>query len=134
MINYEEYSRIRDSKNMKDSDVARIGGFYQSVLSDWKKGISRPKMDKMEKIAEALGMDYRDFIGPVGKFSSYNPDRPTITPAAVDYVISESGNVVGSDPGIWTVVEIMKNDTKVHDQILSYAKFLTEQKKDEDDT
>ena len=32
--------------------------------------------DKMQKIAEALGMDYFEFVGPVGKFSSLNPNRP----------------------------------------------------------
>jgi len=75
MITYKEYEEIRKSKGMKDSDVARIGGFNQSVLSDWKREISTPKMDKMQKIADALEMDYYELVGPVGKFSRLNPDR-----------------------------------------------------------
>ena len=32
----------------------------------------------MARIAEALDMDYEEFVGPVGKFSSLNPNRSTI--------------------------------------------------------
>lgn len=76
MIDYEKYAVLRDSKGLKDSDVAKRAGLYQSVFSDWKKKKSAPKLDKMQKIAEALGMEYSEFVGPVGKFSSLNPNRP----------------------------------------------------------
>jgi transcriptional regulator with XRE-family HTH domain len=75
MISYDEYAEIRALKGMKDSDVAKKADIPQSTFSDWKKGKSRPKADKMLKIADALQMDYREFIGPVGKFSSYNPQN-----------------------------------------------------------
>lgn len=71
MITYEDYEKIRNSKGMKDSDVAKAAGFHQSVLSDWKRNKSRPKADKMQKIAEALDVDYFAFIGPVGLHSAY---------------------------------------------------------------
>lgn len=78
MINYEKYAIIRNSKGLKDSDIAKRAGIYQSVLTDWKQGKSIPKYDKMQKIAEALEMDYFAFVGPVGKFSSLNPNRHTL--------------------------------------------------------
>lgn len=71
MITYEDYEKIRNSKGMKDSDVAKAAGFHQSVLSDWKRNKSRPKADKMQKIAEALDVDYFAFIGPIGNNSAY---------------------------------------------------------------
>lgn len=71
MITYDKYASFRDSKNMKDSDVARSAGIPQSTFSDWKKGKSKPKQEKMVKIAEALEMTYDEFVGPVGKFSAY---------------------------------------------------------------
>ena len=80
MVEYENYEKIRNSRNMKDSDVARECGFHQSVLSDWKRGISKPKMDKMQKIAEVLNVGYFDLVGVVGKFSAYNPNRPESKP------------------------------------------------------
>ena len=67
---------------MKDSDVAKKAGINQSVLSDWKRNISTPKYEKMTKIAEALGMDYFEFVGPVGKYSSLNPNKPQAFPEA----------------------------------------------------
>ena len=72
MITYEKYAEIRASKGLKDSDVAKRANIPQSTFSDWKKGKSSPKADKMQKIADALEMDYYELIGPVGKFSSYN--------------------------------------------------------------
>lgn len=76
MISYEEYAKIRDSKGMKDSDVSKQAGFFQSVLSDWKYGKSTPKMDKMQKIADVLDVNYFDLVDVPGKFSAYNPNRP----------------------------------------------------------
>ena len=76
MITYEKYATIRDGKHMRDADVAKLSGVPQSTFSDWKKGKSIPKLEKMERIAGALGMGYFEFVGPVGKFSSLNPSKP----------------------------------------------------------
>lgn len=84
MITYEKYAEIRDSKGLTDSKIAEKAGFGRSTFSDWKSGRSTPKYDKMQKIASALGLDYMDFIGPVGRFSLYNPGRPSLPPVDVD--------------------------------------------------
>lgn len=78
MIDYEKYAAFRDSRGMKDSDVAKRAGLYQSVFSDWKKKKSVPKLEKMQKIAAALDMDYFTFVGPIGKYSSLNPENPLL--------------------------------------------------------
>lgn len=78
MIDYEGYSKIRDSKGLRDSDVAKRAGIQPSTFSEWKKGKCTPKYEKMFKIAAALDMDYRDFVGTYGKFSALNPNRPDI--------------------------------------------------------
>lgn len=72
---WDRYVEIRDRKHLKDADVARKAGIPQSTFSDWKKGKSMPKVDKMMKIAEALGVEYRELAGFYGKFSRLNPDR-----------------------------------------------------------
>lgn len=76
MITYEKYAKIRDEKKLTDGKVAEIAGIGRSTFSDWKSGRSIPKFEKMQKISEALGMDYMLFVGPVGKFSSLNPENP----------------------------------------------------------
>lgn len=57
MYSYEGYAKIRDSKKLKDSDIARIADIPQSTFSDWKKGKSYPKTQKLKKIADALECD-----------------------------------------------------------------------------
>lgn len=75
MITYEKYAKIRDEKKLTDGKVAEMCGFGRSTFSDWKAGRSIPKAEKMQKIADALEMDYYELVGPVGKFSRLNPDR-----------------------------------------------------------
>ena len=76
MITYGKYEQIRDSKGLKNSDVARIAKIPPSTFTDWKQGKSTPKYEKMFKIATALDMDYRDFVGTIGKCDELNPNRP----------------------------------------------------------
>ena len=78
MINYEKYAEIRDSKGLKDSDIAKITSISQSTFTAWKKGDYMPKADKMEKIADALDMEYFEFVGRVGKFSGLRPKNPAM--------------------------------------------------------
>lgn len=63
MSSYEIYANLRDSKNMKDSTVCKIANIPQSTFSDWKKGKSSPKSEKMQKIAAALGVNYSELMG-----------------------------------------------------------------------
>lgn len=73
-MSYEKYVQIRTSKGLKDAEVARIAQIPASTFSDWKKGKSAPKTEKLQKIAEALGVSYAELIGmdiekaPVPKF------------------------------------------------------------------
>lgn len=53
---YENYAKIRDSKNLKDFDISKATGIGSSSFSDWKHGRSTPKEAKLEKIAEVLGV------------------------------------------------------------------------------
>lgn len=57
---YERYCKIRDSRGFTDAQIAGICEFPQSTLSDWKKGKSTPKTEKLARIAECLGvsLDY----------------------------------------------------------------------------
>ena len=75
MITYEEYAEIRDSKGLTDGKIAKMCGFGRSTFTDWKSGRSVPKADKMMKIANALNFEYLRIVGPVGKFSAYNPNN-----------------------------------------------------------
>lgn len=69
-MKYEEYAKIRDSKGLKDGQISKLTGITRSTISDWKHGRSEPKIDKLEKIAEALGVSlftlmYGEEVTPV---------------------------------------------------------------------
>ena len=51
---YTKYAKVRDSRGYKDADVSRATGVNRSTFSDWKSGRSKPKTDKLQKIANFL--------------------------------------------------------------------------------
>lgn len=53
---YDIYKKLLDEKKLKNADVSRATGISNMTLSDWKRGVSQPKMDKMQKIADYLGV------------------------------------------------------------------------------
>lgn len=140
MITYEQYVKFRDSKNMKDSDVAKAANIPASTFSDWKKGKSKPKEAKLMKIAAALGVTYAYMMG----FES-NIDPATAALENVIRVNDENGgsaklaNMLYSDtvkkPAVidFTAEEIgliekfRKADASTKDvivRLLSYASYL----------
>ena len=58
---YEVYAKLRDTKGIKDIDVARGSGVEPDTLSAWKTGKSVPKMDKLVKIADFFGVSIEEF-------------------------------------------------------------------------
>ena len=71
MTKYEKYCKLRDAKNMKDSNVAALTGIGKSTFSDWKSGRSEPKNDKLQKIADCLGVS-------VNYFTDDNSDKRSV--------------------------------------------------------
>ena len=53
---YEIFQELLAKKGLKAFDVSKATGISSSTLTDWKKGRSIPKQDKMQKIANYLGV------------------------------------------------------------------------------
>ena len=71
---YERYCKIRDSKKLKDTDVATMSGVPKSTFSDWKAGRYKPKLEKLTKIANALEISVDELTG-----IKHNAKTQTIT-------------------------------------------------------
>lgn len=71
---YEIYQRLLYEKGLKNSDVARATGISNMTLSDWKRGVSKPKEDKMRKIAEFLGVTFDYLTTGKEKESAFTPE------------------------------------------------------------
>ena len=57
---YEIFEQLLKEKNVTPYQVSKATGVAQSSLSDWKNGKSKPKIDKMQKIADyfSVPVDY----------------------------------------------------------------------------
>lgn len=53
---YEIFSDLLQKYGVTPYKVSKETGVSQSTLSDWKRGISTPKPDKLQKIADYFGV------------------------------------------------------------------------------
>ena len=71
---YEIYCELRDSKGVKDADVAKATGITKSTFSDWKNGRSKPKDEKLLKIANYFEVTL-DYLRTGNKSENYLTTR-----------------------------------------------------------
>lgn len=53
---YDRFRQILDKKNLTPYQVGKDTEILQSTLSQWKSGRSIPKVDKLIRIADYLGV------------------------------------------------------------------------------
>lgn len=53
---YDIFLELLKSKNLKCADVSRATGIPSSTFTDWKNGKSKPKEEKLKKMADFLGV------------------------------------------------------------------------------
>lgn len=59
---YETFKKVIDEKGITPYRVAVETGISQATLSDWKLGKSKPKVDKLQIIADYLGVPLETFL------------------------------------------------------------------------
>lgn len=60
---YEKYCYLRDTKGVRDAQVAKATGITRSTFTDWKNGRSEPKKEKLQRIADYFGVSVDFFLG-----------------------------------------------------------------------
>ncbi len=58
---YEVYEKMRNARGVSSNAVAKATGISPVVFSDWKRGKSKPKLDKLKKIADYFGVSVEVF-------------------------------------------------------------------------
>ena len=48
---YNKYAELRDKRELSDYAVAKATGINASTFSDWRSGRSKPKLEKLVKLA-----------------------------------------------------------------------------------
>ncbi len=56
------FNRYLKKSGMKKVDVSRAIGVSTGLLSDWTKGRSYPRMDKIQKLADYFGIQKSDLV------------------------------------------------------------------------
>lgn len=64
---YEIFSKLLQKYGVTPYKVSKETGVSQSTLSDWKRGISTPKPDKLQKIADYFGVPLTYFLSETAK-------------------------------------------------------------------
>ena len=59
---YEYFNRILIEKKLTAYAVSKATNLSPTVFSDWKSGKSKPKVDKLMKIADFLGVPLDELI------------------------------------------------------------------------
>lgn len=59
---YKKFERLIDEKGITVYRVAMDTGIPYASLSDWKRGKSKPKTDKLKKIADYFGVTIEYFL------------------------------------------------------------------------
>lgn len=59
---YSKFVGLLQKSGMKVADVAKESGVSPSTFSDWKSGKSKPKVDKLQKIAKVFDVPVSYFI------------------------------------------------------------------------
>lgn len=59
-MKYWKFKEICDQKGIKVSDVVKNTGIAYATISSWKAGNYTPKIDKLQKIADYLGVELYD--------------------------------------------------------------------------
>lgn len=75
---YKIYCQLRDQKGVKDAEVARNTKIAPSVFSEWKKGKSNPKQDKLQRIADYFGVSIEYLMTGEEKISNFQSPHPYI--------------------------------------------------------
>lgn len=95
---YEIYCKLRDEHGVKDADVVRETGITKSTFSDWKNGRSKPKNDKLQKLADYFGVTL-DYL-TTGKNDEKEITLTTKDERDIEKIIEQTQNQLTSQEGL----------------------------------
>lgn len=67
---YSKFEELLKENNVTAYAVSKATGIPSSTFSDWKKGKSKPKVEKLQKLAEFFNVSVADFLEGVDKLAT----------------------------------------------------------------
>ena len=59
---YKKYIQLRDERGLTDYKVSVETGIAKSTFTDWKTGRSKPKIEKLQKLADYFQVPVTYFL------------------------------------------------------------------------
>lgn len=59
---YEKFAELLAKTNKTTYQVAKDTGIAENIFSYWKNGRSKPKVDKLQILADYFGVDIKYFL------------------------------------------------------------------------
>jgi transcriptional regulator with XRE-family HTH domain len=112
---YEIFEQLLQKNGVTAYKVSKETGIATATLTDWKKGRSTPKQDKLQKIADYFGVTV-DYLMGIEKDEN------------VQYYLNDDTREIAQEifdnPELRVLFDIARNTSK--DRLIAYANFLKE--------
>lgn len=112
---YEIFEQLLVKNNVSTYKVSKETGIAQSVFSSWKNGISNPKQDKLQKIADYFNVTV-DYLMGIERNQN------------IDYYLNDDTRKIAQEifdtPELRTLLDLSK--TLSPDKLKALTQFLKE--------
>lgn len=113
-IMYEIFSELLQKYGVTPYKVSKETGVSQSTLSDWKRGVSTPKPDKLQKIADYFGVPLTYFLNETTGTSEAEkvPALTSKNERDIEKALKETLKQLNSQDGLMFDGEALDDNTK----------------------
>ena len=109
---YEIFAKLMEDHNVTSYRVAKDTGVSQTTLSDWKRGRSVPKLEKLKKLADYFGVSVEYLMGNREPAENVSPRAP-ISDEDIKFTLFGDRDI----------------DDDVLEEVKAFARFARERKK-----
>ena len=108
---YENFSKLLQKNGVTPYKVSKETGVSQSTLSDWKRGVSTPKNDKLQKIADYFGVSIEYLLTGKEETQKISPLKPKDEKeiknilASTEQLLKQDGLMFDGDPASPEAIE-----------------------------
>ena len=108
---YENFQKLLDKHGVRAIEVSRATGIATGTLSDWKKGRTTPKPDKLQKIA--------DFFDVPVDYLMTGEEQPAYY---IDEEVAQIAQELHDDPNMRGLFKAARNLSK--EDILKFKEII----------
>ena len=126
---YDRIFEIMKEKDLTASRVSKDTGISQASLADWRKGRSKPKIDKLQKLSEYFGVSIQYLTGESNEIDD-TQQMQAPNGYYVDKETAEYAEMLRTRPGARLLFSAAKDISKDDLQkAVEYIEFLKSKNK-----